>query len=64
MQFSCQIFIDLTPLIPLSILGEGEDFLGRGADASLRLPIMYLGRTLLFYKKLSPSLIKGRGLGG
>jgi len=41
--------MDLTPLIPLSFLGEGEEILERG-----EAPLLYT----------PPSLIKGRGLGG
>jgi len=33
-----RLFINLTPFIPLSILGEGEYFLKRGASAPLKHP--------------------------
>jgi hypothetical protein len=44
------VFINLTPLIPLSILGEGEEILERGLRPSFHL---------------TPSpLAKGRGIKG
>jgi hypothetical protein len=36
------IYYYLTPCIPLSFKGEGEDFLLRGANAPLKLPIVRL----------------------
>jgi len=37
-------YINLTPFVPLSTLGEGEEIKKRGANAPLRHPIMmYLG---------------------
>jgi len=41
------LFIDLTPFIPLSLKGEGEEILERGEAPSLTYT--------------PPSLIKGRG---
>jgi hypothetical protein len=47
-------YINLTPFVPLSTLGEGEEIKKRGANAPLRHPIMmYLGASPLLNTHIS-----------
>jgi len=57
------LFINLTPFIPLSLKGEGEDY-GRGASAPLKHPDFgELKRGKASLSSSPPSLGKGRGQG-
>jgi CII-binding regulator of phage lambda lysogenization HflD len=50
--FYKRLFLNLTPLIPLSILGEGEENLKEGLTPLLNTPMIqahYQGRKILRY---------------